>query len=385
MEDELSLENILNQTDIDNLFVDDDTPLEDNDSQEEDTTQNDNKNKQKQNITEVNPDELFGGSESVGDEKDNEEQEEPTPKGQGTSPKNFYSSIAKALKEEGIFPDLDDENVNKIKAPEDFRDVIEQQIKASLDERQKRIDEALNAGIETSDIKKFEDAISYLDSIGEESLSDESDKGENLRKQLIYQDFINRGYSKERATREVQKSLNAGTDIEDAREALKGNKDYFNEQYNNLIADAKKEEEVVIQKRKEQGEALKKSILEDKKVFGEIELDKATRQKIYENIASASYKDPDTGRLLTPIQKYEKENSTEFLKKLGLVFTLTNGFKDFNGLLKGKIRKEVNKGLRELENTLNNTSRDSDGNLRFMSGVSEDSESSIHKGWNLDI
>ena len=58
-------------------------------------------------------------------------------------------------------------------------------------------------------------------------LSDESEKGEKLRKDLIYQDFLNRGYSKERATKEVQKSLNAGTDIEDARESLKSNKEFF--------------------------------------------------------------------------------------------------------------------------------------------------------------
>ena len=34
---------------------------------------------------------------------------------------------------------------------------------------------------------------------------------------IIFQDFLNRGYSKERAAREVQKSFNAGTDIDDAK------------------------------------------------------------------------------------------------------------------------------------------------------------------------
>ena len=49
------------------------------------------------------------------------------------------------------------------------------------------------------------------------------------------------------------------------------------------------------------------------------------------------------------------------------------------------LRKEVKKGLRELEHTLNNTSRTSDGNLKFASGVEDDPESFIGKGWDLDV
>ena len=76
---------------------------------------------------------------------------------------------------------------------------------------------------------------------------------------------------------------------------------------------------------------------------------------------------------------------TEFLKNVGLLFTLTDGFKNLDGLVKGKVRKEVKKGLRELEQTLNNTSRTPDGNLKFVSGVDEDPESFIGKGYTIDI
>ena len=57
---------------------------------------------------------------------------------------------------------------------------------------------------------------------------------------------------------------------------------------------------------------MKKSILEDKEVFGDIQLDKSTRQKIYDNISKPVYKDPETGEFYTTIQKYEKENRVEF-------------------------------------------------------------------------
>lgn len=388
MEEELSLDNILGAEEIENLFVEDEDtqdtpPANGKPPKKEEEPDND-----KEETTEVvDVDNLFTDTpESVGSGKENtEEKEDTTSKGDGTSPKNFYSSIAKALKEEGIFPDLDDEGLSKVKDPEDFRDLIDQQIKAGLDERQKRIDEALNAGVEPTEIRKYENTINFLDSIKEENISDEGDKGEKLRKDLIYQDFINRGYSKERAAREVQKSFNAGTDIDDAKEALKSNIDFFKDKYDELVNEAKSEAEQEEKERKEQVEKLKSSILNDKDVFGDLSIDKSTRQKIYDNIAKPVYKDPETGEYFTAIQKYEMENRTDFLKNIGLLFTLTDGFKNLDGLVKGKVKKEVKKGLRELEHTLNNTARTSDGNLKFVSGVDEDPESFIGKGWNLDV
>ena len=388
MEEELSLDNILGAEEIENLFVEDEDTQDTPPANGEPPKKEEEPDKNKEETTEVvDVDNLFTDTpESVGSGKENtEEKEDTTPKGDGTSPKNFYSSIAKALKEEGIFPDLDDEGLSKVKDPEDFRDLIDQQIKAGLDERQRRIDEALNAGVEPTEIRKYENTINFLGSIKEENISDEGDKGEKLRKDLIYQDFINRGYSKERAAREVQKSFNAGTDIDDAKEALKSNIDFFKDKYDELVNEAKSEAEQEEKERKEQAEKLKSSILNDKDVFGDLSIDKSTRQKIYDNIAKPVYKDPETGEYFTAIQKYEMENRTDFLKNIGLLFTLTDGFKNLDGLVKGKVKKEVKKGLRELEHTLNNTARTSDGNLKFVSGVDEDPESFIGKGWNLDV
>lgn len=387
MEEELSMDNILSADEIEGLFEDQeiqDTQPEEN---EENTDENqENNNEETEETTEVTTENTSEKPEGVGSEDNREEQEDTTSNKSGSSPKNnFYSSIAKAFAEEGIFPDLDDESASKIKTPEEFRDLIEDRIKSELDERQKRVDEALNAGVEPSDIRKYENTISYLDSIKDETITSENEEGEKLRKQLIYQDFVNRGYSQERATREVKKSFDAGTDIEDAKEALKSNLEFFQGQYDNLIEEAKAEEEKEIKQRKEQAEKLKKSILEDKEVFGELSIDKKTRQKIFDNISKPIYKDPNTGQIFTALQKYEMENRTDFLKNVSLVFTLTDGFKNLDGLVKGKVKKEVKKGIRELENVLNNTARTSDGNLRFVSNVEDDPESFIGQGWTLDV
>lgn len=393
MEEELILDNILGAEEIENLFVDDevqDTSPEDEVTPDQEDGKEDKKNKEKdEETTEViDVDNLFTDEpESVGSGKDNTKGKEDTSSREdSTSPqKTIYSSIAKALKEEGIFPDLDDEVLSKVKEPEDFRDLVEQQIKAGLEERQKRIDDALNYGIEPTEIKRYENTLNFLDSVKEENITDESDKGEELRKNLIFQDFINRGYSRERATREVQKSFNAGTDIEDAKEALKSNTEYFKGKYDDLIEDAKLEAQKKEENRKEQANKLKESILNEKNILGDLSIDKPTRKKIYDNISKPIYKDPETGEYYTAIQKYEKDNRVDFLKYLGLIFTLTDGFKSLDGLVKGKVKKEVKNGLRDLEHAINNTARNSDGNLKFVSGVDEDPESFIGKGWKIDV
>ena len=389
MDEELSVDNILAPEEIETLFeeVDTDTTVT-TDTKKEVSDGQEEPKKEKETTEVVDVDTLFTDkpeSVSSGKENNNKGKEDTTPLQDDGTSSHFYSSIAKALKEEGILPDLDDEAYSKVKTPEDFRELIEKKIQDSLDERQKRVDEALNAGIEQPVITQYENTLKYLDKIDEEALKDEGDQGENLRKQLIYQDFINRGYSKERASREVQKSFNAGTDIDDAKEALESNKDFFKKQYQDIVKDAQAENQKTEQERKEQATKLKTSILEDQKVFGDIDIDKVTRQKIYDNISKPIYKDPETGDYLTAIQKYEMDNKTDFLKNIGLIFTLTDGFKNLDGLIKGKVNKEVKKGLRELENTINNTQRTSDGNLKLVSGIYEDSESFIGKNYKLDI
>lgn len=383
--EELLMDNILSTEEIDNLFSNEENEQETPEKETPETEKN-----TEETTEELNVDTLFTDiPESVGSGKEdiNEGKEDTnSTKEIGASPKNnFYSSIARALRDEGIFPDLDNNVIDSIKQPEDFAEMVEQTIQSKFDERQKRIDDALNYGVEISDIQRYENTLKYLNSIKDDTLSAETEQGENLRKQLIYQDYINRGFSKERAEREVNRSLDLGKDVEDAKEALASNKEFFNNEYNSLVENAKKEEQQVIQERKEQAEKLRKSILEDSKVFGDLQLDKSTRQKVFDSISKPIYKDPDTGELFTAIQKYEKENRMDFLKNIGLLFTLTDGFKSLDKLVKGKVKKEVNKGLRELENMITNTSRTTDGNLRYVSGVNDDPDSVIPRGWDLDV
>lgn len=380
----LDMSNILSPDEVDNLFTDDggeETQVIPPEKQEEDKD-----NKTTTEIPEVDPESLFDESESVGSEKvDTKGKESTSSKETGASPKtNFYSSIASALKEEGILSDLDDETLSKIESPEDFAEAMEAQLKAQLDERQKRIDEALQVGIEPDEVRKYEGTISYLNTITEDAIIDESAEGEKLRKQLIFQDFLNRGFSKERAQRETQKSISSGSDVEDAKEALASNKEYFKQEYDNIIAEAREAEEAEKARLKKEAADLKKAILEDKEVFEGLELDKTTREKVYNSISKPVYRDPETGKYLTAVQKYERDNRPDFLKKLGVLFTLTDGFTNLDKLVKPTAKKQVRKSLRELEHTINTTRRNADGSLNFMSGVSDDPESKV-SDYDIDV
>ncbi len=380
MED-LSLDNIMSEEEINNLFTDD----VDTEEITEESTEENKETKEDTEFTEVNPEELFkDSSESVGNESDEDKQgKEDTSSTEETSPDNFYSSIANALVEDGIFQDLESKSINDIKSSDDFAEYISEQVRLQLDERQRRIDEALGYGVEPSEIQKYESYLRTLDSITDEALESEDTDGENLRKNIIYQDYINRGFSKERAVREVERSINSGSDIEDAKEALQSNIEYYSSVYSELIEDSKLKAEKNLKEQEQQTEAFRESILNEKEAFGEIPLDKTTRQKVYDSIMKPIYTDPDTGERLSAIQKHERINRTDFLKNLGLVYVLTDGFKKLDGLVGGKVKKEVKKGLKELENTINNTSRNTSGSLDYMSGIKD--PNSRYTNWEVDI
>lgn len=378
MEEELTLDNIITDSDDISGFLDLDDleglgPSEEGEEKEE--SNNTQTKKEKSEETTEEEDETL--SEEVGSE---DGEEEPNSKGK-TSQQNFYSSIATALKGEGILPDLSDDNIEKITDAEALAKSIQDHIESKLDETQKRINKALNDGVEPNTIKNYENTLKYLDSISDEVLSDESEQGVELRKRLIISDWINKGMKQERAIKLAEQSISNGTDLDDAKEALEGNKSFYQDNYNKILKDAENKRIQAQKDREQQAANLKKSILEDDKVFGDFEVDKATRQKVFDLISKPVHKDSETGALSTELQYYQSQNPTDFLKYVGLAYTLTNGFKNIGNLLQNKVKKEVKKGFKTLEGKIATTSRDGDGNLNFFGG----GDSNSYDGLNFDF
>lgn len=369
---------------FDNVEIDE-TFLEDpsiftTESGEASQTQTDNNN-----LTEVDVNNLFTSPESVGEEEDTQGQEGSTTD-EGEDPKvakGLYSSIASALKAERILTSIENDNFDDIKTTEDFVALFNKEIESRLSEEHKRIKTALDAGMEPTEIDKFEKTLKFLETIEEDSLNEETPEAETLRKQLIYQDYINRGFAHAKAVKEVEKSIAAGTDIEDAMESLVTNKEFYSTKYQSVIdsqAEAIKAEK---QRIKEEGEALKALVEKTDSPFKNITVDAVTKSLILKNLSVADVKGAD-GKYRTPLQDYQVQNPQEFLYKLGALYTLTDGFKDFEKIIKPTVKKATNTSLRELENTLKNT-RVNQGNLNFVgsSEIQDDTESYL--GVTLDI
>ena len=334
---------------------------------------------QKETPTEENE----SSSEKVGQEEEHEENA-ISPQGDGSSP-SIYSSIATALKNDGIFPEFSDEELSEVTTPEAFGELFEKAIQSKMDERQRRIDQALGNGIAPDTVKMYEQTLAYLGSVNDEAISDEGEQGENLRKQLIFNDLLNRGYSQEKATKEVEKSFKSGSDIEDAKDALEALRGFYQNGYDKIQKDAKDRMENMKKARQQDEAKFRKMILEDDIVLGETKLDKKTRQSVFDAVSKPVYKDPDTGQLLTQVQKFQKENPMEFLKQIGMWFVLTNGGKDFSGLSRQQVIAEKNKGIRELERKINSSAFDSDGSLKYMSGTGISNENLLDGGWKVDM
>ena len=393
----LSFDNILGEQEIETLFTDpedNEVPEEPTKNAEEEEVEtpdsDDKKQKEKDNTTEdVDPENLFEDKapESVGSGKDNEGKEGTAPDNDadGTSPNNFYSSIANACAVDGIFPNLDDETIKKAVDAESFSNLIEAEINARFDEKQKRISQALENGVEPNDIKKYESTLNYINTITDAAIAEESEKGEQLRYNLIYQDFINKGMTPDKAKKFADRTVDAGTDVEDAKEALLSNKEFFSNAYNKMLQDAQQKADEEKAEREKNAKELEKSLMKDKQLFGDMEISNDIRKKAFDSVSKPVYKNPETGDYMTAIQKYESEHRAEFLKYTGLIFAMTNGFKDFDSFAKGKVKKEVKKGLRELEQTLNNTRRNNDGSLRMVTNQKDDPNSFISKGMKLDL
>ncbi len=325
--------------------------------------------------------------EKVGvEEKENENESgnsATVQEGDGSSP-DIYSSIARALKNDGIFPDFEDTDIDSVKTPEDFAAMFEKAITSKLDERQKRIDAALSNGVAPDTVKAYEQTIQYLNSIEPEAISAEGQEGEDLRKQLIYNDLINRGFSHEKAQKEVEKSFKAGSDIDDAKDALESLTTFYSEGYKNVQEDARKKADERRASQKKQADSFRKLVLDDEVRLGETKLDKRTCQKVYDAVSKPVYKDPDTGQLMTAVQKFQKEQPLEFLKQLGMWYVLTDGGKNIDGLTKGQVTAEKNKAIKELGRKINTSALNRDGSLQLASGSGPDGvDPLLSDGWKV--
>lgn len=382
---ELGLDNIILDVDNTNMFEQlDESIIKEGNPNPEDNSE---KNEPEEEIIfsnlldeeELNKEESSKSEEL--NQKDNKAENADKDKNVGNSP---LSSLANALVEEGVLTSLKEDELKTLKSAEDFKELFEKEINARLDEKTKRIEEALNVGIQPDEIKKNEQVITYLNNLTEDIISKESEEATQLRTNLIVQDYINKGFSQERAIKEANKSVAAGTDIEDAIEALESNKEYFNKQYSDLINNAKKAEEEVKQKVIKRDTEVKENILNNEKIFADMNINQDLRKKALDNIQKPVYTD-EHGNKFSAIQKYERENPVDFLSKVALLYTITDGFTNIEKIA-GNVKSKVkSKAFKELEESLSDPNYGLNGSLTFVNNLGGDDNENDKGNFILDI
>lgn len=388
---DLTMDSILDAKDLE---FGSEPPKEENKETKETETKETKEEKQEPEFFDNNTAEVLDAEslelESVGSGNSEKDNGGTGSSAEGSSP-NTYSSIASAFKVDGVplFSEADDERLSKLQTAEDFEDFINERIneavESRLDDTQKKIQEALTYGMEPSDIQVFENSLKNLDSIKEEDIKDESEKGENLRKQLILSDLINvRGFSEERAKQKVQQIFDSGNDVDEATDALESNKKFYKTEYDRLFNEKKQEYDKLVENRKKDAENLRKSILDDEKAFGEMKVDKVTRQKIYDVLNRPVGKDKNNNPI-SALQKYADENPVDFRKYLAYFFVMTDNFKSLDKI-KESVGKEVRKKeISALERTLNSTARNSDGTLKLVGGDKGGAFGSGEPQWQIEL
>ena len=383
----IGLDNMLGAEEVERMF----SNQEPSDNSEgvvaEETATDENKNSDTTEETaEVDFSDLFGNQpESVGSEK-NTERNGGAPEssdGQGSPQANLFSSIAKAVRDEGVFPDLSDEECDAVNDAAKLKELFDTQISKMLDERQQRIEKALNSGATTDEVQQYQNAISLSQFLENKdtlaTLATEGDDGENLRKRVMYQDYINRGFKHERAVKMIQKSIDDGTDVDDAQEALNSCREFYKQQIDDFQQEMEERQQAQKANEQKQFSSLKKHLLDTENFYDGVNVDKPTRQKAYDAITKPIYRD-EQGNYMNALQKYQREHPTEFMENVALLFALTDEFKSVNKLTQKKVKQETKKWVEEATAALNNTRRNGDGMLNLANSAPDTEE---RENWTL--
>lgn len=263
-------------------------------------------------------------------------------------------SFASTLVEDGVLPSLD-LNEDKIKTTADLIEAIRTEIKsnefADLTPVQKEAVIALRNGIslETFVGRKQQEA-SY-----EAITSSHLEEDLELRKQLIKQDFLSKGYSEDKAEKFVQRSLDLGEDLDDAREALEAQKQLVKLQTERDIENNKQKEAEAAAEYAKQVEQLKNTVYnESAEIIPGMKFNKNIADQVYESMTKIV--DEVQGQPINKLMRDRMKDPVGFEHKLHYLYTVTKGFTDFTKLTRNEKTKAVKTFEENLKLNTNNNS-----------------------------
>lgn len=247
-----------------------------------------------------------------------------------TSP-SMYSSFANLLHEEGLLSSL--ESNTDIKSIDDIKTLVAAEIQRKVEAQYspEEIEDlrAIRSGVSRDELAQYHAVQNQLGSIQSEHIEGNPE----LRKQLIYQDYVNQGLSEEKALKLVNRSVELQQDGEDAVEALESIKHFESQRI--------EQQKVQNQLQQEQAQAayeaeqakLKDSIYAKDEIIKGQKLTKVLKDRVYNSMTNVIGNSPD-GVPENALMRDRRENPIEFDSKLYYLYEVTKGFKDFTILNK---------------------------------------------------
>jgi len=361
----LSMDLLSDTVDLEEVF-----DFDDSESQKEELEQDNNDLDVENNTNHVE-----GGADSlekVDGVEDDEEEDYDFSNDQKKSSPSLYSPLAKVLHEQGVLPSADPDSIKNIKDVDSFVELIKKEIEVQTKEQLEQVKKE----VVTEDFKKRETVKAQLEKVTDNILA----KDKNVASQLIYQDFINKGYTEEKAKKYTERSILSEDWVDDAKDAKQSILDRITE----VEEEEAEERELEITRRKEEAkketDLIKSKVFDTSEVLKGIPISKTAKDQIFNTITKPVSKNPNTGEAENEIMKYRRENPVDFVYNLAYTYTVTKGFKDWD-YFKTKGRSS---SILELENNLrkNNFSIDSGNEPSF---VDNEQNSLDLSGWDLNI
>lgn len=320
---------------------------------------------------ESNDDDLFGNDDAEESEEEKEDKGKAphsTKKNITNLQSNFISSLSAVYKEEGLIPDFNQEELNKIIEEEGEvaalkylndlqREVIAEEMRKNYSEDKNEFEEYFklkDLGIDADLAKELVFDKATFDKITETDL----EYDEDLRKKVLFQHYKNTTqFSDAKIKKEIDKTITSGEDLEDAIEALKEVKEQttlrIEEEKRRVKEYEKQQKEAVVNEKK----AFKDMIEKTDEIFKGQKLTKQLKDKIANMVLEPATK-LDNGQYLNAVWAERMKDPKKF--DMLLAYHIATG--TFYGEMEVLKKQAKSKAAEDLEKAIKHTSTSIKGN-----------------------
>lgn len=340
-----------------------DSNTESTEVQKDDTTEEVKKEEKNPNELDLNLDVLLKDDEEI-DEKVDIEEVKDKPSSAQTKEATTNSSfllLTKALAEEGILEDLDEEGFNKLVEEQGSGgkallhlmnsrlEETENKIKDSYDADYKEFLQLKDLGISKEDAFDLVSIDSRLNEIDDDIL----EESEDVRKEILEMHFKNTTkWSDDKIVKHVEKLVTNGEDIDAAKEALPDLQKLSKEMISQRKEEAVRQNELLQKQQQEAAEEIRKSLVQDAEIVKNVKLTKAQAIKAQELLLTPV--ELEDGSVTNILYAERAKNPLEFDKKLAALKAA--------GAFEGNvttIKASKKKALDELEKVVSSGARTS--------------------------